>query len=98
MRSEIRVMIRTTTTFHPSFLTLCGLLSILTGGCMQEPLCQELEGCVSPPPIGTWQLAPGHGSCMEDLYQPPTDTRLMGAEVPTARQPVIEPAFFDWCL
>lgn len=91
----------TTTTSSACLIGMCGLLSLLSSGCMQKPLCTELGDCGGGVPAGTWQLSPGHPSCSEDLYEPPTDTRLsggLGAEVPTARNPIIEPAFFDWCL
>jgi hypothetical protein len=42
-------------------------------------------------------LSPGHPACIEDLYVPPQDTRVVGGEVPTARNPPLEPALFDWC-
>lgn len=78
-------------------LAALGLLSALTAGCTQKPNCPELGACGGPVPAGSWSLAPGHPSCSEDLYVPPTDPRLLGGEVASARSPVIEPAFFDWC-
>lgn len=76
---------------------LLGAVALLSTGCMQEPLCPEQGTCGGPVPAGTWQLQAGYGSCTEDLYVPPTDPRLRGGEVPVARQPIIESAFFDWC-
>lgn len=93
----MQAMARTSTTPTTCWLALCGLFAALTGGCKQEPLCAELGACGGLNPIGTWQLSVGHPSCSEDLYIPPTDPRLLGGEVVSARQPVIEPAFFDWC-
>jgi hypothetical protein len=78
-------------------LALCGLSVALVSGCKQQPLCPELGNCGGPAPIGDWALSPGHGSCSEDLYTPPADTRLVGADLPAARMPPPEPALFDWC-
>lgn len=72
------------------------LLAALSG-CQQKPLCEELSSCGGDIPVGAWQLAPGYGSCMEDLYVPPTDTRLVTPNVPPVRQSPPEPAVFDWC-
>jgi hypothetical protein len=80
-----------------SLIGLTALLALLSSGCMQEPLCPELSSCGGPVPVGSWQLQAGYESCTEDLYVPPTDPRLRGGEVPVARQPIIEPAFYDWC-
>ncbi len=80
-----------------SVVILCGLCTSLMIGCKQEPLCPELGACGGPLPVGNWLLSPGHPSCSEDLYLPPTDTRLVGADLPPARTPPPEPAFFDWC-
>jgi hypothetical protein len=77
---------------------VCGLVAALTTGCKQEPLCKELGNCGGQVPIGKWALSPGHGSCSEDLYIPPTDTRLVQADLPAARTSPPEPALFDWCL
>lgn len=73
------------------------LVAALSSGCEQKPLCPELGGCGGPVPIGAWELAPGYGSCMEDLYLPPTDTRLVTPNVPAVRESPPEPAVFDWC-
>lgn len=78
-------------------LPLIGIAALLSSGCMQEPLCPELGTCGGPIPTGSWQLLPPYETCTEDLYVPPTDPRLKGGEVPVARQPIIEPAFYDWC-
>jgi hypothetical protein len=74
-------------------------------GCKQEVLCPSLGSCGGPPPIGvkagtdaTWVLAPGHGSCTEDLYVPAADTRLIIGNLPTTGMPYPEPAVFDWCV
>ena len=79
----------------------CGIFSALAlGGCdalMQQPKCPELANCGGPVPIGTWVLAPGHGSCTEDINVPPTDVRLPAGVVPAARTAPPEPALFDWC-
>jgi hypothetical protein len=79
----------------------CGIFGALAlGGCdafMQQPKCPELASCGGPVPIGTWVLAPGHGSCTEDLYVAPTDVRLPAGVVPAARTAPPEPALFDWC-
>lgn len=86
------------TTSFPSLLTLGALcVGLSATGCMQKPLCEELSDCGGPDPLGTWQLAPGHPSCSEDLYLPATDPRLLGAEATTARNAPIEPALYDWC-
>lgn len=96
MESVTKAMKRFSTSvlFTPPLL---GALALLSTGCMQEPLCPEKDACGGAEPVGTWQLQPGQSSCTEDLYVPPTDPRLRGGEVPVARQPIIEPAFFDWC-
>jgi hypothetical protein len=77
-------------------LSALGTLLALMSGCMQEPNCPALGECGGDF-RGTWQLAPGFPSCIEDLYNVPKDPRLYGGEVPAARTPVIEPALFDWC-
>ncbi len=90
-------MTNSTTQTSRSLLALGGLLMAFGTGCMQKPLCSELGECGGAVPLGSWALSPGHPSCSEDLYVPPTDPRLLGGEVASARSPVIEPAFFDWC-
>jgi hypothetical protein len=93
-------MTRSTTPF-----ALCGLLAALTIGltavlttsCKQDTRCKDLGNCGGPLPLGRWELSPGHGSCSEDLYTAPTDTRLVQADLPAARTPPPEPALFDWC-
>lgn len=97
MKPKAKAMIKHKLTSQAGLVALCGLFAALTNGCKQEPLCAELGDCGGPPPSGSWVLTPGHGSCTEDLYVPPTDTRLFGGEVPSARKEPIEPAFFDWC-
>jgi hypothetical protein len=77
---------------------LFGLFALSMTGCKQEPLCPELGSCGGALPIGDWVLAPGHGSCSEDLYLPATDTRLVMGDLPPGRTPPPEPALFDWCL
>jgi len=76
---------------------LVGAVALITAGCTQTPRCQELGSCGGPDPVGSWVLAPGYGSCNEDLYVSQTDPRLVGAEVPAARVPAIDPALWDWC-
>jgi hypothetical protein len=81
-------------------LALCGLSAVLTAGCdklfMQKPLCSALGDCGGDP-SGSWALAPGHPSCVEDPYTPPPDPRLVGADLPPARMPPPDPATYDWC-
>ena len=84
------------TTKALSAVGLCALLAQLAA-CAQKPLCPELSDCGGPVPYGDWQLAPGYGSCTEDLYVPPADTRLIKPTVPAGRDPLPEPAVFDWC-
>jgi hypothetical protein len=81
----------------PVSLLTAATLAAMTVSCNQKVNCPELGSCGGPPPLGSWVLDPGHPSCIEDLYIPPTDTRLLGGEVPPARTPAVEPAFFDWC-
>lgn len=91
-------MSTSTIPYRTSLLALCALSAgLLSTSCMQKPLCEELGDCGGAEPLGTWQLAPGYPSCLEDLYVPATDPRLLGAEVPPARAPAIEPALYDWC-
>jgi hypothetical protein len=91
-------------------LAVCGLVSALTSGCQQQVHCPVLKDCGGPVPVGTWTLtpqvvdaagnviAPIHGSCIEDLYVPVSDPRLVGGgDVPAARTPPPEPALYDWC-
>jgi hypothetical protein len=79
-------------------VALCGLYAALTTGCQQSVLCPALDSCGGALPVGDWVLAPGHPSCSEDLYVPPTDTRLVQGDLPPGRTPPPEPALFDWCL
>jgi hypothetical protein len=86
------------------FLAFCGLVAALTSGCKQATHCSELGNCGGPVPIGTWTLTPAvganpeHGSCIEDLFVPVSDPRLVGGgDVPAARTPPPEPALYDWC-
>lgn len=84
----------------PSKIVTGALLAALScvAGCKQEPLCAELGNCGGPTPLGIWELTPTFGaSCSEDLYTPPADTRLIGADLPPARNPPPEPALYDWC-
>ena len=83
----------TNTTSLLAFATLFGLLA---SGCAQKPLCSELGNCGGNP-VGYWVLAPGYPSCMEDLYLPQTDKRLVAATMPAAGHPPPEPAVYDWC-
>lgn len=91
-------------------LAACGLVSALTSGCQQATNCHALGDCGGAIPLGTWTLtpqvvdatgrvvAPIHGSCIEDLYVPVSDPRLVGGgDVPAARTPPPEPALYDWC-
>jgi hypothetical protein len=78
-------------------VALCGALAALIAGCAQKPLCPELSDCGGPDPIGNWDLAPNYPSCMEDLYIPATDKRLTKPIVPATREPLPEPAVYDWC-
>lgn len=87
-----------------TFLALCGLLSVFSAGCKQATHCAELGDCGGSIPIGTWVLAPAtattpaYGSCIEDLYVPVSDPRLIGGgDVPAARTAPPEPAVYDWC-
>lgn len=98
MSKSISIITKATwTSPQARLLAASGLLAAFSSGCAQEPLCPELGACGGPPPSGSWVLSPGHGSCSEDLYSPPADTRVLGGEVPTARNAPIEPALFDWC-
>lgn len=72
------------------------LAALALGGCNQKPLCSELGTCGGQL-IGEFVLAPGHGSCSEDLYTPPPDTRLVKGDQPAARTLPPEVAFYDWC-
>jgi len=76
---------------------LLGFIALMTAGCTQTKLCEDLGSCGGPDPIGSWALAPGYGSCSEDLVEPQDDPRLAGAMVPAARVQSIEPALWDWC-
>jgi hypothetical protein len=91
-------MTKRMTTPKASLIALCGLFTALAGACKQEPLCPELGECGGAKPVGSWTLSPGHASCIEDLYVQQKDPRLYGGEVPSARNPVIEPAAWDWCF
>ena len=93
MRSKAALM----TTQAGNAVALCGLALALTSACQQKPLCPELGSCGGPDPIGNWDLAPGYPSCMEDLYLPPTDKRLVKATVPAKGESLPEPAIYDWC-
>lgn len=84
--------------FQAGALAACALIAGLAGGCKQSVLCEELGDCGGNAPIGDWLLSPGHPSCSEDLYIPPTDTRLVMGDQVVARTPTPEPALFDWCL
>ena len=99
MKSQLRANPRRVGT---AIVGLSGLFAVLTAGCdvfMQKPLCPELPACGGDP-VGNWILAPmsTSASCAEDLYVPPTDTRLVAGEIPPARAGIPEPALFDWCL
>lgn len=88
---------RATSAGRATLLTALGVCAVLSSACTQEPKCEELDTCGGAMPTGTWVLGTGHPSCSEDLYSPPTDTRLLGGEITPARQPTIEPALWDWC-
>ncbi len=88
----------------------CALAAALTAvGCHQATNCSALGDCGGAVPVGTWtltqplldasgrQIAPAHGSCIEDLFIPVSDPRLSGGDIPAARTPPPEPALFDWC-
>jgi hypothetical protein len=78
-------------------LAACGLLlAALSAGCTQKPLCSELGSCGGNP-VGDWVLDATHQSCSEDLYLPPSDTRLDHGDQPAARTPPAEEALYDWC-
>ena len=90
----------TNSTTFPTVLAVCGLVATLGSGCKQATTCAALGDCGGPVPVGDWTLTtdPGRGSCIEDLYIPPSDPRLVGgAPVPAARIPPPEPAVYDWC-
>lgn len=74
---------------------LLALLALVVG-CKQEPKCPELGSCGGDP-TGTWQLAPGYPSCMEDLYAPASDLRLTQNNKTPAMVAAPEPAVYDWC-
>lgn len=79
---------------------MLGTLVAGLSGCnqfMQQPHCPTLEACGGDIPYGEWVLGEGHMACIEDLYLPATDTRLVAADQPPARVPLPEPALFDWC-
>jgi hypothetical protein len=69
---------------------------LAASGCKQELHCPELGECGGDL-VANWAIGPDHPSCSEDLYIPPTDKRLDGADLPAARLPAPEPAFSDWC-
>jgi len=79
-----------------SAVPMLALLASFTG-CAQKPLCPELSSCGGPDPLGAWELAPGYGSCTEDLYIPATDLRLAQNNKTPALVPPPEPAVYDWC-
>jgi hypothetical protein len=71
---------------------------LLAASCFkQSPVCPALDSCGGAFPVGDWALDPQHPSCSEDLYTPPPDPRLFGADLPAARIPPPEPALYDWC-
>ena len=74
----------------------CGLLAALSTGCTQSPQCPALGDCGGNP-AGDWAQSANHPSCSEDLYSPPTDTRLDHGDQPAARTPPAEEALYDWC-
>ena len=94
--SKAKAMTKLSTLSQASVIALLGASALIASGCKQEVLCQELGECGGAVPFGTWALAPGYPSCIEDLYVPPDDPRLYGGEVPSARKEVIEPALWDW--
>src|SRR5687767_7968640 len=77
------------------YLSVLAALAFATG-CQQETHCAELADCGGDL-LGDSSIGPGHPSCSEDLYVPPADKRLVQADLPPARTPPPEPAFFDWC-
>lgn len=80
-----------------SAITFVILSAAVAAGCKQAVLCPPLDSCGGTIPVGDWVLAPNHPSCSEDLYTPAQDPRLVAAELPAARQPIPEPALYDWC-
>src|SRR5689334_16428207 len=80
-----------------SIVAAFGLVVALTAGCKQEVLCPALSDCGGAVPSGDYVLDMSHASCSEDLWIPPVDPRLKGADLPAARTPFPEPAHFDWC-
>jgi hypothetical protein len=72
------------------------MVAALAVGCEQTPKCSELGKCGGDVK-GEWALGNGHGSCVEDLYQQPVDTRLLKGDQPAARTVPAELASFDWC-
>jgi hypothetical protein len=85
------------TTRFAAALPLLALCALAATGCKQEPNCPELDDCGGADPIGTWVLAPGYPSCIEDLYIPPSDLRLTQNDKTPAGIKVPEPAVYDWC-
>jgi hypothetical protein len=69
----------------------------LVAGCKQQTACPGFESCGGPIPAGDWTLDSAHGSCSDTLYTPPVDPRLVNADLPAARQPIPDPALYDWC-
>ncbi len=79
-------------------------LPLVGGSCFQQkPLCPALESCGAPGgalPVGDWTLVGSSAtsaSCSEELYTPPPDPRLAGADLPAARTVPPDPALYDWC-
>jgi hypothetical protein len=81
-------------------------LPLMGAGCFQQAVqCPALGSCGGALPVGDWtinttpnnNLPPGSASCSEDLYTPPEDPRLIGADLPPARTPPPDPALYDWC-
>jgi hypothetical protein len=81
-------------------LTMLAFPLVGSGCFKQTPLCPALDSCGGGLPVGDWTLSsaqPASASCSEDLYTPPADPRLVGADLPAARQPLPVPALYDWC-
>jgi hypothetical protein len=93
---------RVTKTLATSLTMLALPLMGAGAGCFQQkPLCPALDSCGGGLPVGDWildsNMAATSASCSEELYTPPEDPRLIGADLPPARTPPPDPALYDWC-
>jgi hypothetical protein len=81
-------------------------IAALGSGCFKQAThCPALGACgggrpvgVKPGTDGNWVLAPGFGSCEEDLYMPASDPRVQMADPEEFGTAYPEPAVYDWCL